>query len=127
MGFRQGNYATVWSVEGISNAITKGSISIRHKNKNTGEYETDFNGFVSFIGTAAARKALSLMPKSRIKLGDVDVSNRYNKEQNKEYTTFKIFSFDIMDESINNSTNSPKATSVGDGEIEVNEDEMLPF
>ena len=59
MGFRTGSYATIWSVESATDTRTKARISISRKNKQTGEYDTDFSGFVDFIGTAAARKALS--------------------------------------------------------------------
>lgn len=63
MGFRTGSYATIWSVESASDTRTKARISISRKNKQTGEYDTDFSGFVDFIGTAAAKKALMLGSK----------------------------------------------------------------
>lgn len=63
MGFRTGSYATIWSVESATDTRTKARISISRKNKQTGEYDTDFSGFVDFIGTAAARKALTLKRK----------------------------------------------------------------
>lgn len=97
MGFRKDSYATVWSVETVSDTLTKARVSISRKNKNTGEYEQDFSGYVSFVGTAAAAKAAKLKEKDRVKLGDVDVSNRYDKEKGKEYTTFKVFSFELQD------------------------------
>lgn len=97
MGFRTGSYCTVWSVETISNTNTKARISISRKNKNTGEYETDFSGFVNFIGSAAASKAASLKERDRIKLGDVDVTNRFDKEKNVLYTNYKVFSFEQPD------------------------------
>ena len=49
------------------------------KNKNTGEYETDFSGYVGFVGTVAAKKAAQLKEKDRIRLGDVDVTTKYDK------------------------------------------------
>ena len=80
MGFRKDAYATVWSVEVVSDTMTKGRISVSRKNKQTDEYETEFGGFVSFVGTAAAKKAAGLKERDRIRLGDVDVTNRYDKE-----------------------------------------------
>ena len=74
MGFRKDSFATIWSVEPTSDTLTKARISISRKNRQTGEYENDFGGFVSFVGTAAAKKAASLKERDRIKLGDVDVS-----------------------------------------------------
>lgn len=100
MGFRAGSYATVWEVfpDRSTSTRTKVRLAISRKNKNTGEYEQDFGGFVEFVGTAAAAKALKLQPKDRIKLGDVDVSNRFDRETKREFTDFKVFSFEMADE-----------------------------
>jgi hypothetical protein len=118
--------------------MTKGRVSISRKNRDTGEYVQDFSGFITFVGTAAARKALSLKERDRIQLGDVDVSNRYVKEKNTTYTDFKVFSFKTQDELDGNTgaQQAPKTSggahgsiddyvnNVGDGEID---DEGLPF
>ena len=98
MGFRKDTYCTVWSVESISGTMTKARISTSYKNKQTDQYEQDFSGFVMFVGTACAKKALALKEKDRIKLGDVDVTNRWDSEAKKEYTNFKVFSFETMGE-----------------------------
>lgn len=78
MGFRQGSFATIWQVEPVKDTITKAKITTSRKNKSTGEYETDFSGFVTFLGTAAASKAAKLKEKDRIKLGDVDVTRKWD-------------------------------------------------
>lgn len=129
MGFRTGSYATIWSVESASDTRTKARISISRKNKQTGEYDTDFSGFVDFIGTAAARKALTLKEKDRIRLGDVDVTNNYNREKNITYTNFKIFSFETQAEinsggDGNSGFNTEPQRAVDSGEID---DSQLPF
>lgn len=128
MGFRKDSFATVWSVEAVSDTMTKGRISISRKNKQSDEYETDFSGFVSFVGTAAAKKALALKEKDRIKLGDVDVTNRYDKEKNVTYTNFKVFSFDIPGSNSNSSWQTAQNTEpqpqVDGGEVD---DSRLPF
>lgn len=129
MGFRQGSYCTVWSTEVVSDTLVKGRISVSRKNKNTGEYETDFNGFVSFVGTTAAGKAAALKERDRIRLGDVDVTNKYDKEKNVTYTNCKIFSFEKQDENSGNFGAGQPATpkpskAVDDGEID---DADLPF
>lgn len=49
------------------------------------------------IGHAHA-KAQRLKERDRIRLGEVDVSNRYDKERQKEYTDFKCFDFEMADE-----------------------------
>lgn len=128
MGFRQNAYATIWAVDGVTDTRTKARISISRKNRQTGEYETDFSGFVDFIGTAAARKALSLKERDRIRLGDVDVTNNYNKERNITYTNYKIFSFETQSEINASNGNSGYTTEpqkeVDSGEID---DSYLPF
>lgn len=127
MGFRKDAYATVWSIEPAFDTLTKARISISRKDKQTGAYETDFSGFVSFVGTAAAKKATSLREKDRIRLGEVDVTTKYDKEKNVTYTNYKIFSFETQ-AGINNNiatTNTPEpVVSVDDGELD---DSNLPF
>lgn len=124
MGFRQGSYVTIWETEPISDTNTKARISVSRKNKQTGEYETDFSGFVNFVGTAAAKKASLLKEKDRIRLGDIDVTTRYDKERGVTFTNYKIFSFETPDE-LNKPapTNEPQPT-VDSGEVD---DERLPF
>ena len=72
-------------------------LNISRKNKDTGEYEQDFSGYVMMIGTANA-KAQRLHEKDRIRLGDVDVTTTYNKEQQKEYVNYKCFDFEMADD-----------------------------
>lgn len=128
MGFRKEAFATIWSVESTSDTLTKARISISRKNKQTGEYDTDFSGFVSFVGTAAAKKAAGLKEKERIRLGDVDVTNKYDKERNTTFTNFKIFSFEMADASQNqqSQTATEPQTNVDSGEID-DSDSRLPF
>ena len=125
MGFRSNAYATVWSVEPISDLNTKARISISKKNKNTGIYEEEFGGYVNFIGSAAASKAMSLKEKDRIRLGDVDLTTKYDKERKVTYYNPKIFSFETQTEFENVSTNVENAQSTVDsGEVD---DSSLPF
>ena len=97
MGFRKDSYATIWEIKPRSNTMTSARISINRKDKQTGEYVQDFGGYVSFIGTACADKAAKLKPKDRIKLGDVDVNNRYDAEKKVTYTNFNVYSFEMAD------------------------------
>lgn len=46
MGFRTGAFAKVWEVTPMSDTSTKVRISVSRKNKQSGEYEQDFSGFV---------------------------------------------------------------------------------
>lgn len=127
MGFRTGAYAKVWEVTPVNDTATKVRMSISRKNKQSGEYEQEFSGFVFFIGTATAGKAAKLNQNARIKLGDVDVTTKFDKEKNVTYTNFKVFSFEDADD--NNATTSQPQTSVDSGEIDndVDSDDRLPF
>lgn len=95
MGFRQGAYCSIWSIEPGKGNFTKVRLSVSRKNKD-GQYEQDFAGFCTFISQAHA-KAARLKERDRIKLGEVDVSNSYDKEKQKEYTNFKVFDFEMAD------------------------------
>lgn len=102
MGFRKDSYASLWSVEPKSDRFVNGRISIDRKNKDTGEYERSFNGFVGFAGSACAAKAARLKPTDgkpvRIKLIDVDVTNTYDKEKKITYWNPVVYSFETEDE-----------------------------
>lgn len=122
MGFRNGAYATVWEVESITNGLTKGRISINRKNKQTGEYEQDFSGYITFVGSACANNALALKEKDRIRLGDCDLSTKYDKDKKTTYYTPKVFSFELV------SSESKPQSSVDSGEPSAyTEESHLPF
>ena len=115
MGFRDGAYATVWEVTEQGNGFSRVRLSTSRKNKETGKYTTDFSGFVNLVATAHKdiRKildALSDYDYCRIKIGGCDVSNRYDKEKEREYTNFTIFSFEMSDSS-SSSENSKEDSS----------------
>ena len=118
MGFRQNAYCKIWEVTQMSDTATKLRISISKKNKQTNEYEQDFSGFVMCIGTAAAGKAAALKNGSRIKLGECDVTTKYDAEKKTSYTNFKVFSFDEVGEDSASSNNTESKKTVDDGEPE---------
>ena len=119
MGFRTGALASVWEVTPLSETSTKLKISTSYKNKKTNTYEQDFSGFVLAIGTAAAQKAALLKSGDKIRLGDIDVSTKYDKEKKVVYTNYRVFSFEN-----NSNTNNPKsATEDSEGADE----RLLPF
>lgn len=91
MGFRTGAYAKVWEVSPMSDTSTKVRMSVSRKNKQTGEYEQDFSGFVLCIGTAAAKKASQLHEGSRIKIGDCDVTTKYDEQKKLHIPILRCF------------------------------------
>lgn len=127
MGFRKGAYCTVWSVEQISNTMTKVKLSISRKDKNTDQYVTDFSGFATFTGTAAATKALALKEKDRIKLDDVDVSSKWDEEKKVMYYNFKVFSFDMADGSGSRGGSPQPSSPQPQVDSGVLDDSRLPF
>ena len=94
MGFKNGAYATVWEVRPVSDTHTKLKLNTRRKMRDSDEYETDFSGFVECYGMETAAKAAQLHERDKIQLGDCDVTNRYDREAQREYVTFKLFSFE---------------------------------
>ena len=96
MGFRQNSFAKVWRFEDKGNyAVVE--LSTSKKNKQTDQYETDFQSkFVRFIGQAHT-DIIGLADGVKIKLGDVEVTNSYNKETKVAYTNFLVFSFEVAE------------------------------
>ena len=123
MGFKTNGYCTIWEVTPVSDMVTKARVSTSRKNRKTGEYETDFSGFVSFVGTAAAQKAARLKERDRIRLGDIDVTSRYDKGRKETFINFNIFSFDMADD-VKGGSKPESQHTVDDGEID---DSRLPF
>lgn len=110
MGFGTGAYATVWKIKQGNGNYTDVQLSTSYKNKQTNEYETDFSRWCRFIGEAHT-KAATLKERERIKLGDCNVSNRFDKEKNQEFFTFKVFSFESMTETGGNKPAPSKSVS----------------
>ena len=103
MGFREGAWATVWEITDERDNFAKVRISTSRKDKKTDEYVTDFSGFVSLIGDAFKRLGeiaaeLENNERCRIRLGACDVTNRYDKEREREYTNFLLFGFKLPGE-----------------------------
>lgn len=129
MGFRTGAYAKVWAVENKGNYSVV-ELSTSKKNKTTNEYETDFSGkFVRFIGTAH-NQVQGMTKGTSIKLGNVEVTNSYNKETKTAYTNFLVFSFEATNGNNSSSISKPAPTQdKNDGFMNIPDgiDEELPF
>lgn len=126
MGFRTGAFCKVWDVDQISDRKVKLRVSISQKQKD-GEYAQEFSDFPVCLGSACANQAARLRRGDTIKLGDVDVTNRYNKEKKITYYDFKIFSFEKVDGAAHGSASSkPAKPEPDDGEPD-EPDTGLPF
>ena len=127
MGFRTGSYAKVWRFEDKGNyAVVE--LSTSKKNKQTDQYETDFQSkFVRFIGQAHT-DIIGMADGVKIKLGDVEVTNSYNKETKVAYTNFLVFSFEVAEYQDAQKTNGKVVTGNEDFmKIEDGLDSELPF
>lgn len=126
MGFRSGAYAKIWEVTPKTANVTSVRLSISKKNRETGDYEQEFSGFVSFVGSSAATMAAKLQPNDRVRLGDVDVTTKYVKEKNQTYTNYSCYSFEMANGDGTSSTFSTRTDSpVESSDPEETDD--LPF
>lgn len=123
MGFRNDAYATVWdSKEGKGN-YNDIQLSISKKNKQTGKYETEFSGWVRFVGDA---KELGLLPKmTRIQIKSCDLTNFYSKEKDAVYWNPVVFQADIVES--NGTVSAPKASDMDFMQIDESELDEVPF
>lgn len=129
MGFRTGAFCKIWDVTPVSDRKVKLRVSISRKDKE-GEYVQEFSDFPVCLGTACAKQASRLKKGDVIKLGDVDVSNRYSKDTGKTYYDFKIFSFEKADgaaASDAGSSGRTKAKPADAADPDPVEDDSLPF
>ena len=138
MGFRNGAYAKVWEVNGKTPNVTSVKISVSLKNKETGEYDTKFSEYASFLGAQCAKNALMLKPGDRIKLGEVDVdSSKWDPEKKTKYYSWKVFSFEKQVDGAPNGGGYPQNTApmnqaapanpMYEGANVEGDDEGLPF
>ncbi len=123
MGFRYGAYMRIWELE-PHEKFTTARVSTSRKNKQTGDYEQDFSGFVTLIG-AAHTEAAGMQPNCTVRIGNCEVTNRYDKEKQKSYTNFNVYSFKHDDGENERPVQKPDAVDVS---VDDSEDmEELPF
>ena len=98
MGLRAGGfYAKVWEIKMYpSGKAAKVRISTSKKNKQTDQYEDDFGGYAMFAGQAFA-KLNTISEKSRIKVTDFEVTNKYDKEKNTTAFNVTVWDFEPAD------------------------------
>ena len=134
MGFRNGAYASIFSVKKGQGNYHDVNLAISKKNRDGDGYVTDFRGFVRFIGDASTQiakfegkdsKNNGNRPITRVKLGSVDVSNSYNPSTNKSYTNFVVFSFEPADADNNNTSKSMKSANDYANNVPTGDDEEV--
>ena len=98
MAFRNNAIATLWNnndwgtVIKFSDKYADIQMSTQKKNRLTNEYETDFSSKVRCLGKAfETLKTLELREKFRIKLLDVEVTNKYDKEKKVMYVNYLVW------------------------------------
>lgn len=113
MGFRNGAIATVWKVKEPSEGdkFRDVQISTSRKNKKTDKYESDFSGYVRFVGKAI-EGVDEFKEKDRIVLKNVDVNRRYDKEKEKEYVNFTVFDWEKAENKFQNNGDTKEQAPV---------------
>lgn len=125
MGFRNGAYATIWEVKKGKGNYSDVRLSTSKKDKSTGQYVQDFAGFVRFVGTAH-EQAARLNEKDRIKIGDCEVTNQYDREKKITYTNYAVFSFEPASGNTKEGAAKPQSKDFSNMSSTM-DDEELPF
>ena len=130
----RGTLATFWKVQRVADngKTCDVQISVSKKNKQSGEYETDFSGFVKFCGENLVKFAQSLQEKDKIDIDSFELTNKYDKEKKVTYYNVSVFAAKKHEwDNSNGSGNAPQrpSSSGGDGFMTVPDaiDEELPF
>lgn len=150
-----GGYAKLWSIK-FNQKYADVRISISKKNKQTNEYETEFARYVRFIGHAFQRlcniyptlnfvqttnqngDVICEAPKNNggkanpptIRLRNVDVTNKYDKDKKTEYVNCLVYEFDLVEEQKNNIPNGIPFNNVSQNNIPNNipmQNSGIPF
>lgn len=124
--FANNNYAKVWKIfpkEKKDQKYTVVQLSTSRKNKNDNTYATDFSGYVRLVGKAE-EKAAELEAQDKIKLTMVGVTNSYNKDTKKTFTTYVCFDFEFDNQQKQTQANGGVDEN---GFMELPDDAKLPF
>lgn len=122
MSFRSGAYLKIWEIT-PGERSTRIRCSSSRKNKQTNEYEQDFTGFVNLIG-GAHQAASNLKAGDNIRIGDCEVTSRYDKEKKKEYINFAVFSLYDND---SNKSETPVEKPASTPAAQDDSEDSLPF
>lgn len=119
MGYKNGAFCTVWNNKETKTVVqlfekyAEVTISTSKKKPN-GQYETDFNGKVRFIGKAFEKiRTMALAEKDRLKLLEVETTNSYDKAKQRLYTNHICWDFEPA-ESKNTAPRQPEVIERND-------------
>ena len=118
MGFANGRYATAWTdrnTNKVLNIFEKyAEVQLTtSKKKQDGTYETDFSGRCRFVGKSFEKiRRIDLREKDRLKLLEVETTNRYDKEKKTTYNTYIVWDFETVE---NRQPTAPQTEVVGGG------------
>lgn len=131
MAFGNGQFMKIWEVAD-KGSYTEVSMSSSKKNKQTGEYETDFSSkYVRFVGKA---KLQNPMKGQRIKITECSVSNIYYKDGERQFLknpNYVVFSYELQQDVAQGNTYVPSAYTQGSSggfeQVALDTDTDLPF
>ncbi len=118
MGFANGRYATAWTdrnTNKVLNIFEKyAEVQLTtSKKKQDGTYDTDFSGRCRFVGKSFEKiRRIDLREKDRLKLLEVETTNRYDKEKKTTYNTYIVWDFETVE---NRQPTAPQTEVVGGG------------
>lgn len=133
MGFANGRYATAWTdrnTNKVLNIFEKyAEVQLTtSKKKQDGTYDTDFSGRCRFVGKSFEKiRRIDLREKDRLKLLEVETTNRYDKEKKTTYNSYIVWDFETVE---NRQPTAPQTEVVGGGKQAYtigDTDDMLPF
>lgn len=123
--FCDGCKAKIWKIQRCEERYADVQVSTSSKNKQSGEWETDFSGFCRILGKDMTDKIRgTAIPKGglKVELNRVAVKQNYNKEKKQAFTEFIIWDFEFAD--------APKEPIVNDDgfmDIPDGVEEDMPF
>lgn len=118
MGFANGRYATAWTdrnTNKVLNIFEKyAEVQLTtSKKKQDGTYDTDFSGRCRFVGKSFEKiRRIDLREKDRLKLLEVETTNRYDKGKKTTYNTYIVWDFETVE---NRQPTAPQTEVVGGG------------
>ena len=118
MGFANGRYATAWTDRNTSKVLNifekYAEVQLTtSKKKQDGTYDTDFSGRCRFVGKSFEKiRRIDLREKDRLKLLEVETTNRYDKEKKTTYNTYIVWDFETVE---NRQPTAPQTEVVGGG------------